>query len=233
MLNYFGEEYSGFCGNCSNCSEEYETKDITVEAQKILSCVARTSERYGVNMIADILCGSKNEKLLNAGLDKQTTYGLMPDMTVKSVCGLINELKRQKLLAAADTEYPVLKLTDKSKEVLFHSAQVKMRVYSAKEEKAKTKKQDPEYGIDAGLLGELKNLRKKIASVSSVPAFVVFADSTLLDMCRKLPRTESEFLEVSGVGRIKFERYGEQFIDLINDYLSKNPINNPTERSQK
>ena len=173
-------------------------------------------------MIADILCGCKSEKVLNAGLDKLSTYGLMSDVTAKSVYSLIKELQRQQLLTQTETEYPVLKLTDKSKDVLFRGMQVKMRLFKAKE-KVKPKKQDAEYGIDAGLLEELKNLRKKIASASAVPAFVVFTDSTILDMCQKLPRTEAEFLEVSGIGSAKLEKYGKMFISLIKKYVSEHP----------
>jgi ATP-dependent DNA helicase RecQ len=219
MLRYFGEAYSGTCGYCSNCSEEYDTADITIEAQKILSCIARTNERYGAGMIADILCGSKSEKVLNAGLDKLTTYGLLSNITVKNVYGFIKELQRQQFLTQTEAEYPVLKLTDKSKEVLFRGMQVNMRILKTKEKAIP--KQPEEYGIDAGLLEALKNLRKKIATASAVPAFVVFTDATILDMCKKRPRTEAELLEVSGVGTAKLEKYGKLFIGLINEYHSR------------
>lgn len=223
ILGYFGEKAPEYCGNCSNCEEGFETTAITIEAQKILSCIARTGERYGITMIIDILRGSKNDRILTAGLNRQSTYGLMADIPQKTIHGIVNELQMQGILAVTDTEYPVAKLTEKSREVLFRGAAVSMRTLVRQSKTPEVKKQKLPGGVADGLYSELKKLRTKLASAASVPSYVVFTDSALLDMCKKLPQTEEEFLEVSGVGRAKLAKYGQTFLDRIKDYLTKPP----------
>jgi len=217
ILKYFGEKSSDYCGNCSNCRNGFETVDVTIEAQKILSCVARTGSRFGVKMIVDILRGSKNKRLLRLGLDKQSTYGLLVELSEKRVRSIIDYLLLQGYAAVTNSEYPVLVLTDLSKTVLFKQVKLEMKIpiLEAVPESSKTYK-----SIDSGLMEKLKALRTTLAKEAHMPAYIVFADSALADMCKKRPKNLEEFLHVSGVGKAKQQKYGQLFVDLISKFDS-------------
>lgn len=212
ILYYFGEHGKTYCGNCSSCLSNYETADITIDAQKILSCIAKTGQRFGRKTIIDILRGSKNEKLLSRGLDKQSTYGIMAEQTEKRVRNTVTFLTEKGYIEAVDSEYPVLKLTPQSYDILRGDVTLTMKVL--KEQRVKEKTELP---VNEPLLEALKALRKKLAARQSVPAFVIFTDATLIDMCKKRPRTAEEFLKVSGVGAAKLQKYGKAFLDVIEE----------------
>lgn len=217
MLRYFGEKTEGYCGKCSNCISNYETVDITIDAQKIMSCVARTGQRYGVKMICDVLRGSKNERVLKMGFEKQSTFGLMKDYPEIKVRQIINALVLQGYIEQQGSEYPVLRLTKSSLGVLKSEVTVKMKML--KEHRIKVNQSDNgENSADGGLLISLKELRKSLANRASVPAYVVFTDAALIDMCKKRPKSLKEFAQISGVGRAKLERYGNLFIEAIKKY---------------
>lgn len=223
ILRYFGERSPSYCGNCSNCNANFETVDITVEAQKIVSCVYRvngTGRSFGRGMIADILNGSKRERLLSFGFDKLSTYGIMSDMTQKRIVKMIDFLIDSGWLTL-DGEYSVVKTTPKSAEIIRGRTAVEMKL--EKESHAAEKKPPVDYGVNMGLFGELRKLRSEFAASESVPAYIIFSDAALKDMCRKLPVTEEEFLSVSGVGKKKAERYGEVFCTLIEQYAAEHP----------
>jgi ATP-dependent DNA helicase RecQ len=223
ILNYFGEKTSNFCGNCSNCETNFEEADVTVEAQKIMSCVKRCGERYGIKMIVDVLRGSKNQKVLSARLDKISTYGLMNGIPEDKVRDIINTLVLRGFIEITNSEYPVVKLTSKASEVLFNGAKVEMKVQkqyrdkNAVEEKIKQvkshKAKRPETGGE--LFERLRVLRNRIATSQRVPSYIVFTDATLWDMCEQLPSNDMEFLKISGVGKAKLEKYGEEFMAEI------------------
>lgn len=212
ILYYFGEHGKTYCGNCSSCLSNYETADITIDAQKILSCIAKTGQRFGRKTIIDILRGSKNEKLLSRGLDKQSTYGIMEEQSEKRVRNTVIFLTEKGYIEAVDSEYPVLKLTPQSYDILRGDVTLTMKVL--KEQRVKEKTELP---VNEPLLEALKALRKKLAARQSVPAFVIFTDATLIDMCKKRPRTAEEFLQVSGVGAAKLQKYGKAFLDVIEE----------------
>ncbi len=218
ILKYFGEKSSAYCGNCSHCLSNFETVDITIDAQKILSCIAKTGQRFGKKMIIDILRGSKNARLLSFGLDKQSTYGLMSDQTEKNVRDIIDYLDEKGYIIVENSEYPVLKLTSTSYDVLHGNISLRMKI--VRQQKRKLVNTDSE--IKPPMLDALKQLRKKIASKQNVPAYVVFSDATLVDMCKKHPHTPDEFLGVSGVGKAKLDKYGKEFIDIIVEFDSGN-----------
>lgn len=160
ILQYFGEKSQNYCGNCSNCNTHFETKDITSEAQKIASCVSQFTQRnrsFGKNTIADILHGSKNEKILRFHLDTLSSDGTHADGSTS----------------------------------------------------------------DSALFNLLKSLRSKLASAHHVPAYIIFTDASMKDMCRKLPRTIEEFLDVSGVGDTKAKKYGKAFTEVISEYVEE------------
>nr|WP_304022052.1 DNA helicase RecQ [Ruminococcus bromii] len=212
ILRYFGGEKKAYCGKCSNCLSVHKLVDVTIDAQKIMSCIARTGQRYGKTVICDVLRGSKSEKILKAELNNQSTYGIMKEVTARHIFGTIDFLAEKEYISA-DNETEVLKLLPKSRDVLFGRERLVMKKVENSEKVVKTHR--PEVPVNSELLDALKALRKGIASKKSVPAYVIFTDATLIDMCKKCPETPDEMLEVSGVGRTKLEKFGKQFLEEI------------------
>lgn len=212
ILRYFGGEKKAYCGKCSNCLSVHKLVDVTIDAQKIMSCIARTGQRYGKTVICDVLKGSKSEKILKAELNNQSTYGIMKEVTARHIFGTIDFLAEKEYISA-DNETEVLKLLPKSRDVLFGRERLVMKKVENSEKIVKTHR--PEVPVNSELLDALKALRKSIASKKSVPAYVIFTDATLIDMCKKFPETPDEMLEVSGVGRTKLEKFGKQFLEEI------------------
>lgn len=219
LLRYFGETASCYCGNCSNCLKHFHTEDVTVDAQKILSCIARTGQRYGRKMLCDVLRGAESDRIVSLGLDAQSTYGIMNTATEKRIREIMQFLEEKEYLAADGGEYPTLHLTPRSREVLRGEIALTMKIADApKTEKKEKKRMDaPE---DGSLLEVLRRLRWELAQKQGVPAYVIFTDATLADMCRKKPQTREAFLAVSGVGRTKLERYGDEFLSCIARYVT-------------
>ncbi|MFD3158383.1 DNA helicase RecQ [Haloimpatiens sp. FM7330] len=215
ILEYFGENnIPDKCDNCSNCKDDSELKDITIEAQKIFSCIYRMNQRYGTSMIADVLRGSKNKKVLNMKFDKLSTYGIIKDYTIKEIKDLINVLIADQYLMITEGEYPVVKLRQKSIEVIKNKRKVMQKI-SRRKEKVE---------IDNSLFDELRILRREIAERQKVPPYIIFADSSLKEMSTLLPTNKEEMLHVKGVGETKFERYGEEFLKSITNYMEQNNI---------
>ena len=222
ILRYFGERADNYCGHCGNCNSHFETVDITVDAQKILSCVCRAKERFGIKTIVDILRGSKNEKIIRLGLDKLSTYNIcsLPEKPLREI---INHLVLHEYLYITSDEYPVLKTGRRAHEILHENASVEMKLLKEtfRGGHGRDKLQKGSAGqkpVNPALLDRLKALRLSLAKEQNVPAFLIFSDSTLNDMCMKLPKSEDEFLSVSGVGRVKLEHYGPAFMAVISQY---------------
>jgi len=207
ILKYFGENPPNYCGNCGSCNTNFETIDITIDAQKILSCVARMKERFGVKILMEVLKGSKSEKVMRLGFDKLSTYGIY-EKSEKLLRETIEQLILNGYLLKTDDEYPVVKLGERAGEILRGGGTVQMEV-------AESKKQFAVRKIDNKLFMALRELRLEIAKEQNLPAFVIFPDSALVDMCLKMPTNEAEFLKVSGVGQVKMERYGERFLEVM------------------
>lgn len=215
MLRYFGDDYKASCGKCSNCLTEYETADVTVEAQKILSCIIKTGQFYGVKMITDVLRGVLTDKIIRARLDKQSTFGIMKDVRSVEIKYIIEKLEEQGYIISVNAKRPALRVTEMSYPVLRGRAKVnikKSKLMKAYEEKPALK------DVNSELLKALKEVRTEFAKKRGVPAFVIFSDATLTDMCRKMPTTNSESLEVSGVGQNKLDKYGEAFMQVIEKF---------------
>lgn len=212
ILRYFGGDKKAYCGKCSNCLSVHKLVDVTIDAQKIMSCIARTGQRYDKTVICDVLKGSKSEKILKAELNNQSTYGIMKEVTARHIFGTIDFLAEKEYISS-DNETEVLKLLPKSRDVLFGRERLVMKKVENSEKVVKTHR--PEVPVNADLLDALKALRKGIASKKSVPAYVIFSDATLIDMCKKCPETPDEMLEVSGVGRTKLEKFGKEFLEVI------------------
>lgn len=225
ILKYFGEKTQSYCANCSNCNTNFETVDITIEAQKIVCCVARIDQwnrSFGKNMVADILHGDKSEKIMRMGLNKLSTYGIMADAPKNRILKILNFLIDNEYLMLSVSQYPVVRLTSKSKEIIKEKKTIEMKLPIEVKPLKKIITQD-QFNVDMGLFNSLRELRNKIAGEKHLPAYIIFADAALKDMCRKLPKNCEEFLLVSGVGKAKMERYGELFTGHIAQYLSQNP----------
>lgn len=221
ILKYFGENPEEYCGTCSNCNTKFEVIDITLTSKKILSCIARMGENFGIAMVISVLRGSKQKRVIELGFDKLSTYGIC-DLSEHTLRNIINYLCQNGYITQTDGEYSVLKLNEKSKEILYTDITLDMKI--AKEKITHADKASKNYGLcekDKDLFELLRKKRQDIAMFQSVPAYVVFADKTLVDMAIRKPKNEYEFLQVSGVGQSKLEKYGEKFIKIINEYTEE------------
>lgn len=225
MLKYFGETAPLCCDHCGSCNTQFEALDITVEAQKILSCIKRTGARFGIKVIADTLRGSKNKRILSLGFDTLSTYGIMADTSEKRIRDIIHHLTLSGYIHSTDDEYPVLRFGPKARGVLFDGEHLEMKLPKEKEPTQKSEKsfaKSPNTApTNPELFERLRTLRGTLAAEQHVPAYVVFSNAALTDMCRRMPKTETEFLEVSGVGKAKLERYGDAFLAEILDFLAE------------
>ncbi len=221
ILRYFGESPANYCGSCGSCNANFQDEDITTDAKQILTCVSKTGERFGIATIIEVLKGSKNSRIERFGLTKISCYGTNKRSTA-TLHIIVRWLIREGYLNQTTDEYPVLKLSEGSNEVLYDEKELTMKLSKERITRPKgTKSIATNLPADReGLLIKLKALRYKLASAQSVPAFVVFTDNTLIDMCSKLPQTDSEFLDISGVGEEKLKRYSAAFIEEIADYLN-------------
>jgi len=235
ILRYFGESYlPEECGNCGSCHNIVNHTDITVEAQKILSCIKRTGERFGSGMVADVLRGARTTKIKNLGFENLSTFGLMPEYSKSNINEMISYLVAQGLVDVKGGNYPVLSLNSAAYEWLKSGKQITIKRVIKKESSHKVaagknsnlKAQSGanlELDNDSQVLFEaLRQLRREIAGEQNVPPFVVFSDATLRDICRKLPISETALLNVSGVGNYKLEKYGQQFLTVIKEHMQKN-----------
>lgn len=218
ILEYFGEKVTqGQCNNCGNCNNDIERTDITLEAQKIMSCIKRVGERFGSAVVTDVLWGANTAKIKTMGFDKLTTYGIMREYPKSTIKELISFLIAESYIALYGDQYPVLKLNSMAYEVLQGNKIITTKRVITKQ---KTRVEE-DISIDTSLFEILKAIRKQLADEQNVPPFVVFSDATLKDMCKKYPTNEEEMLKVSGVGAYKLEKYGEMFIPAIKSYVDK------------
>ncbi len=216
ILQYFGEEnVRDTCGSCNNCTDERETVDITVDAQKILSCVYRMRERFGVALVANVLKGANTKKVREMGLDSLSTYGIMHDCPTQAIKDRINYLIAEEYLHSAGGEYPVLKLTPKSAPVLKGEVKVWQKITP------KTLRAT----VDAsGLFEKLRRLRLEIAQREGLPPYIIFADRTLREMAERCPLNRNDIIRINGVGELKREKYGEAFLEVIHKFLRERDV---------
>ncbi len=228
MLRYFGDEAEENCGKCSNCLTKFETVDVTIEAQKILSCIIRTGQKFGATIISDVLRGKTNDRITSFGLDRQSTFGIMKDSKPTEIRYIIEKLEEQGYIISVGAGKPILRVTEMSYPVLKGKAKVKVK----KTVRIKTKEKTVEETVNISLFDTLKQIRYEIASQKGVPAFLIFSDASLMDMCRKLPVTPEEFLSVNGVGDNKLKQYGNRFISAIAEYKATGVENTDEQDSQ-
>ncbi|EJR33463.1 MULTISPECIES: DNA helicase RecQ [Bacillus] len=213
ILQYFGEEPKEDCGRCGNCTDDRESIDVTRESQMVLSCMIRTNQRFGKQMIAQVLTGSKNKKVIEFNFHTLPTYGLLSNRSVKEVSEFIEFLISDELIAVEHGTYPTLKVTEKGKEVLLGKENV------LRKERVETR----QIVQDHPLFEVLREVRKEIAQGEGVPPFVIFSDQTLKDMCAKMPQSDSELLTVKGIGEHKLVKYGSYFLQAVQYFIEDNP----------
>jgi ATP-dependent DNA helicase RecQ len=221
LLQYFGEGLSEFCGNCDTCLSPPLLWDATIDAQKILSTIYRTKQLYGAGHIIEVLRGSKNAKVLDKSHHTLSVYGIGKDQPREHWNSIIRQLLNLNYISIKNWEYRNLGLTAKSQEILTGPFKLELRKQVFKVEGLnKTKKaKGPEASHGKNhLFDTLKELRNKFAKEKSIPSYIVFNDKSLHDMCSIMPRNDSEFLMVYGVGQNKLENYGKDFLKVISQF---------------
>ncbi|MCZ8249588.1 DNA helicase RecQ [Microcystis sp. LE19-195.1E] len=217
VLGYFGESFSGNCGNCDNCRNGNNSEDWTIEAQKFLSCVARTGQKFGMMHIINVLRGGKGERISQYQHHLLSTYGIGKDKTMEEWKRLSRSLVQQNLLVETEDNFRILKLNQHSWEVM----RKQRSVFIAVPQKANGQivGDDNPNMVESDLLFErLRQLRKKIADSQGVPPYVIFHDSSLRLMAQSKPRNLGQFRQISGVVHSKVQQYGDIFIAAINDF---------------
>lgn len=231
ITDYFGEPANDgdSCGNCSNCLDLSEKRDVTVDAQMILSCIYRTNQAFGLNMIIQILRGSKDKRMKAWRLDQQSTYGLMKDRSPGEIREIIMMLLAAGHIRMTTDQFPVLKLQNSARSVLKGEAKVFIkadRLKSSKKSSPSKKRSAAGANLphDSALYDRLSELRRRISEEKGIPSYTVFHNSALVEMAAFMPQTQDAFLEINGVGQKKFENYGDTFINEIQDYLRSESI---------
>lgn len=210
ILHYFGEfDVEEHCDNCSNCKLEGELIDITIDAQKVLSCVYRMHERFGVKMIAEVLKGSKSAKVKQFNFERLSTYGLMKERKLKDISDLILRLSAMQYLDITESQYPVVTLNELSWQVLRGQKKVWQKMVIVKKAKAKGE-----------LFEALRSLRKELATKEKLPPYMIFSDATLTQMATDKPTDLELMKNICGVGEFKLQKYGEEFLTVIKSYIS-------------
>ena len=210
ILHYFGEfDVEEHCDNCSNCKLEGELIDITIDAQKVLSCVYRMHQRFGVKMIAEVLKGSKSAKVKQFNFERLSTYGLMKERKLKDISDLILRLSAMQYIDITESQYPVVTLNELSWQVLRGQKKVWQKMVIVKKAKAKGE-----------LFEALRSLRKELATKEKLPPYMIFSDATLTQMATDKPTDLELMKNIRGVGEFKLQKYGEEFLTVIKSYIS-------------
>ena len=232
ILEYFGERWPDEnCGACDVCLESREEFDATEIAQKILSAVVRTGERFGANHIIQVLSGSREKRILELGHDRLSVYGIAKDVGRPELREIIGQLQARRLLVRSEGEYPTLAVTDGGRQLLQGRQSVTLPLprtaYAGY-----APGNGPNLGgspaapmeYDEVLFEELRALRRRLADVRDVPAFVIFGDASLRHMAAAFPRSMEEFSRIHGVGDVKLEQYGPEFLEVIRGYSEVNGL---------
>jgi ATP-dependent DNA helicase RecQ len=225
LLEHFGQEWNdGPCEACDVCLGKLEVmEDALVIGQKILSCVLRLNERYGADYVSLVLIGSQDQRILSAGHEKLSTWGLLSDFRRQDVRQWIEQLVGQGYLCK-EGEFNIMRVTDAGRRLLSgHETPTLLRP-ATEVRAASTAAVDSWDGVDRGLFDALRALRRAEAAARDVPTYIIFGDATLRDMARRRPSTPTSFLEVNGVGQKKAADFGPQFLDRITTYCEQNGI---------
>ena len=223
LLNYFSEELIDDCGTCDNCNTEFEKIDGTIIAQKALSAVARTGQSFGLNYLIEFLRGSKSQKIRLEHLNLKT-YGVGADISKDDWFAYFKDLIDQGFLLQKAGNYPTLALTEKSDEVLRGNTQVQLFKIIERRETKKSLVAETSLPYFKDLFDQLREKRLVFARNETVPPYVVFSDATLVEMATYLPQNMVEMQTISGVGDVKMDKYGSDFLAGIRNYCQKNGL---------
>ena len=230
ILDYFGQPHPERCGGCGNCQGMFSQADVTVQAQMILSCIKRVRDKLGyyvgAALIVQVLRGGRSQRIRELGLDGLSTYGLMREESRERVRAYLDCLEAEGCVYT-EPEHATLRPGSRAGAVLFHGERVSMTTRLEPEiapAPGRKREAGPAAGLpaDEGLLSALKAARTLLARREEVPPYIIFSNAALADMAAKAPRTMEEFLAVSGVGQIKAQRYGEEFLAVIAEYRAEN-----------
>jgi ATP-dependent DNA helicase RecQ len=223
LLKYFGEELPENCGNCDNCLKDFETIDGTIIAQKALSAVYRTGQKMGLGYLVDFLRGSQSQKIWDSHKSLKT-YGVGADISRSEWFEYFRDLIAQGYLKQSDGQFPTIQLTEKSDDVLRGNVRVELIKATVKEEKKTSLVPEVSHDYLKDLFADLKKVRTEFARAENVPPYVVFSDATLVEMATFLPLELDEMRKISGVGELKLEKYGADFLEIIKDYCEANNL---------
>lgn len=225
ILEYFGEKTGEICNNCGNCHKNYIDVDMTADAKWVINCVSETKQRYGTMIITGILCGANRARLKEIHASEYKSYGVLEHRSEAELKSLISLMILEGYLFQTQDKYSVLKMGDISRlrddnnRVIVRKTEDKRDIATFKNKR----KTDVLTSAGFDLFEELRNLRLVIAKEESMPPYIIFNDKTLVDMCIKLPTNKEEMLNVSGVAENKFYKYGRRFLEVIDEYIVKNP----------
>jgi ATP-dependent DNA helicase RecQ len=222
LLNYFGEASQHACGNCDICLDPPKRFDGTELAQKALSCVYRVGQNFGMHHVIDVLRGSQNQKVQELGHHKLSTFGIGQQQSHDFWLSVFRQLIHCGLLAQDITRHSVLTLLPAARPVLRGETTLQLaepRLSAPATPKNSKSLQKQQY--DRLLFSKLRALRKQISERDDVAPYVVFSDASLIEMAAVMPQSRSEFLQISGVGQTKLSRYGDDFLDLIQEYIDE------------
>ena len=233
LLNYFGEAYTvPNCKNCDNCNAEApQLTDITVPAQKFLSCVKRTGERFGALHVTEVLLGSKGERILQLGHDQLSTYGIGSELNKKQWMHLAHQLVQMGYLIQ-ESEFRTLSLSPKASAALKNRSIIMGQLQEV-EERAPKKANKQELEYNHALFALLRLKRKELADAAGLPPYVIFADRTLVEMAAYAPQTPERLLDISGVGQVKARQYGDVFLEILRDYCRKHNLPEKTKAAKE
>jgi len=216
LLNYFGDDLPEPCGNCDTCLNPVETWDASIAAQKALSCVHRTGQRFGVTYLSDILLGKSNERVVNNGHDKLGVFGIGKELDAKQWRNLYRQLITRNLLTVDVQGHGSLLLHESCRPVLKGEESLHLRKQTIQ---TKSKKSRSKVAVSDNQLWEaLRATRKRLSEELGVPPFVIFHDATLMDMMDRMPLTHEQMSRVSGVGATKLENYGDEFLAVLSEH---------------
>jgi len=223
LLKYFGDDLPEPCGNCDTCITPVETWDATVAAQKALSTVHRTGQLFGVTYLTDVLLGKENDRIINNGHNNLSVFGIGNELNVKQWRNLFRQLIARNLLNVDVQGHGSLLLTESCRAVLKGETSLHLRKQML-QSKTKTKKTKVAVANNE-LWEQLRATRKQLSEELGVPPFVIFHDSTLMDMMDRMPQTHDQFAGISGVGESKLEKYADDFLAVLRDFESNNDSN--------
>ena len=224
LVEYFGQTYEQEnCGACDVCLGDTDNvPEAKVIAQKIMSCVIRIGERFGVNYLVDVLAGSQSADVRNRKHDQLSTHGILKEIPKSQLRDWVYQLVGQDLLAIDGGEYPVVKIGSQARGVLHGDAEPRLiRTISKSEHRKQVVQFEATAHADVALFEELRSLRKQISQAAGVPPYIVFTDNVLLEMSASRPSNEEKMLAIPGIGNAKMESYGPSFLEAIRDYCDR------------